>query len=84
LSPGTELNKAAFRVFLNPATTDLTIVFSQDNVTIRLADALGKEVNHFSFSGDQFMLEQETAGLYYLSVTDRSGAMIGVQKVIIR
>lgn len=59
--------------------------FGKDNISIKITDLLGKEIETFSFSGNQFMLEKGTmqSGIYFVQIIDEKRNSIN-RKIVIQ
>jgi uncharacterized repeat protein (TIGR03803 family) len=63
---------SSLNIYPNPCTTQTTITFTQEqkNITIKIKDALGKEIKSISFTGKQLIIDKKDmeAGTYFLQV----------------
>ena len=74
-------------IFPNPFTSQTTVSFTEEqkNTTIKITDAVGKEIKIFDFSGGQLTIEKGNMqpGVYFLQIMD-SEKICSFKKMVIR
>ena len=84
-----EVNKQVnnFSIFPNPFTSQTTVSFTEEqkNTTIKITDAVGKEIKIFDFSGRQLTIEKGNMqpGVYFLQIIN-SNKKCSFKKMVIR
>jgi len=82
------VDNSMINVYPNPANNQITIggLFTNMRYTASIVDLSGRTVmtNAVSTNGNTLDVSGLSAGVYMLNVTDESGALVGLQKVIVQ
>jgi len=82
-----ENNNSGITISPNPFTSETTISFNelQKNTTIKIMDAIGKEIKTINFTGKQLVIEkgEMSKGIYFLQITDEKKNIVN-KKIIIQ
>ncbi len=78
-------NAVNVSVFPNPSGSTVQLLLSTPVTrgTCTVTDASGKTVDSISFSGTQLIIDRRknAAGIYYVSVTDANGVIVGTARI---
>lgn len=69
----------------NPATSHITLSFPapQENITVKITDAIGREIRAISFTGSELVIDRGdiSSGVYFIQVADRNNYVVS-RKII--